>query len=460
MTASDAIFDPAWLVRATGGRWLGGPTAPVKGICHDTRTLHAGDLYVAIRGARIDGHTLIAEAFEKGAVAALVDEVYAKQHPGTGDVPLLVVADVLPALGRLASMHRHRIGAWIMGITGSMGKTTVKEMTAALLRQRGETVCTRGNWNNNIGLPLSMLAMRTDTQFGVFEIGMNHPGEIRPLSEILTPDWAVITAIGPVHLEFFDSVEDIAREKAELLRSLPASGTAFLYVGDPYYSILKSSAPCHVKTVGVGVDSAADMRVVADRGVLHIYEGAAAPVEMPLPAPGKHNLVNAGLAVLVGRTAGCDWEQIRKGFAAYQSPPMRWEVQSCGPYTVVNDAYNANPVSMQSALDTFRQMQSQGQKWLVLGDMLELGGFAREAHQVLGRQVAAGEWAGMAAVGLHAETVRDAAIDTGMRESSVAAFRTVHDVGEWLLPQLKHGDALLLKGSRGVQLEHVLSYLK
>ena len=458
---SSYTFDPAWLVRASGGNWLHMPTMPIKRVCHDTRMLLPGDLYVAIRGARVDGHTLLGEAFEKGAAAALVEEAYAQQCSGLPNKPLLVVPDTLVALGRLASMHRHRLGAWITGITGSVGKTTVKDMTAALLGQRGKTVCTKGNWNNHIGLPLSMLAMERDTQFGVFELGMNHPGEILPLSELLRPDWAVVTAIGPVHLEHFDHVEAIANEKADLLRVLPRDGVAFLYKGDPYFPLLKEAAPCAVRTLGLEGDGDADMHVAGRRGELLVYErGSETPQDMPLPGPGKHHLVNAGLAIMVARAAGCSWEQIRKGFFEYRPPPMRWQIQSYGSLTVVNDAYNANPISMKAALETFDQMLSKGNKWLVLGDMLELGDYAAEAHRDLGALVARGEWAGMVAVGLHAQTVWDAALEGGVEPGKGAAFHTVQEAGAWLKPRLARGDAILLKGSRGVQLEDLLQYFE
>ena len=459
MTATRKIFDPAWLMRATQGQWLRMPTNPISRVCHDTRTLCPGDLYVAIRGKRLDGHSLLEEAFRKGAAAAMVDEEYLAKHPQSAD-PLLVVRETLSALGQLASMHRHRVGAWITGLTGSIGKTTVKDMLATLLSQHAATVCTQGNWNNVIGLPLSMLQMSEETQFGVFELGMNHPGEILPLSEMLSPDWGVITTIGPVHVEFFHSVEEIANEKADLLRALPRSGTAFLHADDPYFPILKAAAPCPVKTMGVSSKGNPDLRLEMQNGQLSVHEASTGAVEhMPVPVAGAHNLVNAGLAMLVARTAGCSWEQIRRGFAQYRPAPMRWEVQSSGSYTIVNDAYNASPPSMEAALDTFREMRAQGRKWLVLGDMLELGDYAVQAHTALGTRTATGPWVGMAVVGLHAQTVRAAAVAAGMEEDSVAAFHTVKEAGAWLRERLVRGDTLLLKGSRGVKLEDVLQFL-
>ncbi len=455
-------LEPAWLARAADGHWLDMPEKAIQRVCHDTRTLQPGDLYVAVRGARLDGHALLDEAFRKGAVAALVDQLYAAQRPAAVPAaPLLVVQDTLTALGRIASVHRHRLQALIVGVTGSMGKTTVKDMAAALLQQKSTATCTQGNWNNHIGLPLSMLGMGETTRFGVFELGMNHPGEILPLSEMLSPDWGIVTAIGPVHLEFFDSVEAIANEKADLLRALPRGGLAFLHADDAYFPILAAAAPCAVRTISLLPDSTADLCVESQNGVLSVYEQETQSYEqMPVPVAGRHNLINAGLAILVARTAGCDWEQIRQGFSQYRPPPMRWEVEACGPYTVVNDAYNANPVSMVAALDTFAQMRAKGRKWLLLGDMLELGDIAGQAHRDLGEQVAAGAWTGMVAVGLHAQKICDAARAKGMADDVTAAFHTVQEAGAWLLQKLQAGDTVLLKGSRGVHLENVLPLLK
>jgi UDP-N-acetylmuramoyl-tripeptide--D-alanyl-D-alanine ligase len=457
MKHDNHIFDAAWLACATGGKWQRMPDLDVERICHDTRKLQPGDLYVAIRGSRIDGHTLVEEAFRRGAVGALVDNTYLRASALMPSVPLLVVGDTLAALGRMAGMHRHRYGILATGITGSMGKTTVKDMTATLLREIGNTVCTQGNWNNNIGLPLSMLGIKQDTQYGVFELGMNHPGEIAPLADILSPDWGVVTSVGPVHLEFFESVEAIAHEKADLLRGLPQKGLAFLHAGDPYFPILREAVPCSLKTVALGESGDADLMIASHRGRLIVRERSSTEAaELPVPAAGQHNVVNAGLAILVARAAGASWEQIRRGFSQYQAAPMRWEMHAIDGYTVINDAYNANPVSMAAALETFAQTHVQGRKWLVLGDMLELGRHAESAHIELGKKIASGSWEGFVTVGLHAQTVKAAAVEAGYATDAVAAFPTVQDVGDWLFTRLKPADAVLLKGSRGVQLEKLL----
>jgi UDP-N-acetylmuramoyl-tripeptide--D-alanyl-D-alanine ligase len=306
-----------------------------------------------------------------------------------------------------------------------------------------------------------MLGLGFDTQYGVFEVGMNHPGEIARLSATLSPDWGLVTSVGPVHLEFFDSVASIAREKAELLRALPRTGLAFLHAGDPYYGILREAPNCPVRTLALGQEGDADLIVARDRGLLQIRErGDSGIVEIPAPAAGQHNVVNAGLAILVARTAGLSWDRIRQGLASFSPPPMRWEMQVLHGYTVINDAYNANPVSMSAALETFRETRTQGRKWLVLGDMLELGEHALQAHTELGRAVAQGGWAGIVAVGVHGKVVMDTAIASGFPSESICWTATPREAGDWLLPRLSRGDAILLKGSRGVQLERLLACIQ
>ncbi len=449
------LFDPIWLETASEGKWLRPPKQPVQRIWHDTRSLQPGDLYVAIRGARLDGHTLVRDAFTAGAVAALVDEAYVEGSSDLAERPLLVVSSTVDALGCLAAMHRHRIGAWITGITGSMGKTTVKEMTASILQRAGKTISTRGNWNNEIGLPLSLLALEPGTAHGVFEIGMNHPGEIAPLSSMLSPDWGIVTSIGPVHLEHFASVDAIAEEKADLLRALPRTGLALLPRDDPYYDRLSAAAPCAIRTVSLEGD--ADLVVRERAGRLLLQErGGETQEGIPWRFAGRHNVLNAGLAILAGRAAGITWEGIQEGLAAYKAPPMRWEEHVINDVTVINDAYNANPASMRAALDTFRQVSVKGRKWLVLGDMLELGRHAEQAHTDLGKLAGCGDWDGIAVTGEHNQRVVAAAREKGFAEGDLLAASGPEAVWSWLHERIGPGDAVLLKGSRGMRLERVL----
>ena len=217
-------FSAKDLSKWCGGTWRPSEPSAINGVCTDTRSLKPASLYVALRGPRHDGHDFVPQALTLGAAAAVVTDAYAAAHPPSA--PLLCVRDTLKALGDIARGYRDALKAKIVAVTGSVGKTTVKEMIADVLARKGATTRSRGNWNNDIGLPLSMLAMEPGEEFGVFELGMNHPGELAPLCDMLRPDWGVVTNVGPVHLEFFDSVEAIGKEKATVLQRLPADGTA------------------------------------------------------------------------------------------------------------------------------------------------------------------------------------------------------------------------------------------
>ena len=242
-------FQPDRLAEWAAGEWVPSPPAAINGFSHNSDTAREGDLFVAIRGTRVDGHAYVAEARRRGACGAIVRRERVMGLAATG--PLLAVADPVAALQAIAAGYRRQAAARVIGVTGSTGKTTVKELIAGMLATTWSTARTLGNWNNEIGLPLSLLAMESDTQVGVFELGISHPGEMAPLCQISRPDWGVVTTVGPVHLEFFPSVEAIANEKGELLRRLPAEGVAVLSVDDPYFSILRNCVPGRLITVSL-----------------------------------------------------------------------------------------------------------------------------------------------------------------------------------------------------------------
>ncbi len=452
-------FDVDELAQWSGGQWMFRPSHFLSAVVHDTRQVIPGALFVAIRGARFDGHEFIGEAAQKGAGAALVSRDRIGEFAFLG-IPLLVVEDPARALRDIATGYRMKLGLPVIGVTGSTGKTTVKEMIAGLLEAAMPTARTKGNWNNEIGLPLSVLAIPPDTRAAVLELGISHPGEMAPLCAIARPDWGVITNVGPVHLEFFQSVEAIAREKGELFRSLPAGGTAVLSLDEPCLELLRHLAPCRVVTTSLHPGSGADyvlMRaarlggecVVADR-----IDGGTYSFRLPLP--GAHNRHNALLAVAVARGFGVSWDGIAAAFEGIVAPPMRWECRDIGGFTIINDAYNANPVSMQAALGTFREWEGSGRKWLALGDMLELGPGEIEAHRDIGRALADGPWAGLVTVGVLGARMAEGALAAGMPAERVQACETVSEAAEYLKERMVKGDALLIKASRGKRLEDII----
>jgi UDP-N-acetylmuramoyl-tripeptide--D-alanyl-D-alanine ligase len=451
-------FDPGQLATWCGGEWESGEPAQLTGVSNNTRTLAPGDLYVAIRGERLDGHAFVGEAFQKGASAAVVDAGYA---PETQAGPLLRVADSVEALGAMASGYRDLVTPVMVGVTGSVGKSTVKEMTAAILSGMMPTAKTRGNWNNNIGLPLSLLSMEPDTRAGVFEVGMNHPGEIEDLCRVLRPEWGVVTSIGPVHLEHFESVDEIAREKASLLEALPDDGHAVLCCDDAYFDLLRERVGCELHTVSLSGDANYAGTLDAGSRFLKVRESACdAVVSIPWTWPGKHNALNALYAIAVGRGIGLDWRAIASGLANYRPLGMRWETEEVDGVRVINDAYNANPLSMRAALRTFDDLPGPGAKWLVLGGMYELGEHAEEEHEALGREVAQGAWAGVIVVGDFGESIATGARKAGLANGKICCCGSSAEAAGVLRDRMQPGDAVLLKASRGVALEDVVEELK
>jgi len=418
------------------------------------------NLYVALKGERFDGHEFVEEAFHRGASGAVVNS--GSGLSGTADRPLLLVKHTGESLKRMAAGYRRKVAPLVVGVTGSAGKSTVKEMAADILSRRGVTGHTIGNWNNDIGLPLSILAMQPDTRFGVFEVGTNHPGETAALCRVLEPDCGVITNVGPVHIEYFDSVAAIAREKSELARAVPADGRVVLNRDGGFFETLAKASACSVVTVSLREDADFTGQVEdAAAGKLVVEEKATGETcPLCLPVPGEHNMSNALQAVAIGRGVGLDWHDIRKALESFRTMPMRWEEQSLGHITVINDAYNANPMGMRAAIETFGKWPAAGSKWLVLADMLELGAAAAREHAALGQYVAEGEWRGIVTVGELASMIADAAGAAGFDSSRIHSCRDNVEATRVLERFVPSGDAVLLKGSRGMRLEEIVKGLK
>lgn len=446
------------LARWSRGTWAPHPPSHIEGVSHDTRTLTRNALYVALRGEKYDGHEFLATAFERGASAAMVQRE--TQFPPAGNTPLLLVDDPAAALQAIAAGHRRTLDAEIVAVTGSVGKTTMKDLAAAMVGAALPTAATKGNWNNAIGVPLSMLDMRRSDAAGIFEIGMNHPGEIAPLCQIILPTWGVVTGIGPVHMEFFNSIDDIALEKAELLRSLPSTGAAILDADCACFDLLRAAVPCRLITIsltreadyycaartaeGNGMRAAIIERATGQRHVLQI------------PLPGDHHVVNTLLALAVARGLGVEWRAIADALRVFKPSPMRWQVVRVGAVEFINDAYNANPLSMRAALQTFRSAVVRGRRWLVLGGMLELGRIAAHAHRQLGRLAGSLPWGGIITVGDLGRLIAEGAAEAGFAHNRLFTTATAQEAGDLLADRCGAGDAVLLKASRGIRLEEVL----
>lgn len=395
----------------------------------DTRTLRPGDVYIALRGTTHDGHAFVEKAFELGAAEVWVCSDYA--IPETlRDRPVRVFDDTRKAL--LEEARRYRLSlknVFVVGITGSAGKTTTKEFAKACFSAAGKTAATAGNYNNDIGLPLTLLNLPSDVRYAVIEAGTNHPGEIRTLAEVMCPDAAIITGIGPAHIEYFGSLEAIANEKADLFRAVPGSGFCVM----PTDCIVPHEA-CRGKLLFPLSD------------------------ELPELLPGEHNRSNLALAYTAARAAGLSREIILEGLKSFVPPAMRWERKKFGPYDVINDAYNANPLSMVSALKTFRQTPAES-KVAVIGDMRELGPDSAKLHYEAGKTAGNGDWRLLVIVGTDAVRFAEGAIAAGYPRTDVRFYPTAEAAGNEISQWLSPGDLFLLKASRGMKLETILSKL-
>lgn len=391
---------------------------PVLGISHDTRTLKPGEVYIAIKGALHDGHEFVRSAVEKGAAGLIVE----REFPDL-EKPQLVVPDTMRALWALAVGVRSEWQGTVIGITGSVGKTTVKELIASVLAQKGPVAKTPGNWNNEIGLPLGMLAADRSADFFVFELGMNHPGEISRLAALLRPDWAVLTDIGKAHIEFFNGVAEIAAEKATLLVH---ADNAVLDETSEWAELFRSR--CTGRIVSFGRD----------------------PFVFTSPLPGEHMIGNCRRAAVLGRALGLTPEEIQAGLSAFQSAPMRWERSEIDGVVFINDAYNANPLSMRAALKAFAQLPGAGRRFAVLGAMRELGANSQAEHRDLGAFVDQLNLDGVVTIGEAGAQMACRGVTGVTKADAVQALRA----------QLRAGDLVLLKASRGEKLETILDELK
>jgi UDP-N-acetylmuramoyl-tripeptide--D-alanyl-D-alanine ligase len=419
-----------------------------------------GNLYVALKGTNLDGHAFVAEAFARGAAGAMVSA--GSGHEGSAEKPLLRVDDPIRALGEIASAYRLDLGCHVVGVTGSAGKSTVKEMAAQMLATSVPTAATVGNWNNDIGLPLSMLGMDRGVRAAVFEVGTNHPGEIAALCRLLRPDWAVVTNVGPVHLEFFGSVAAIAGEKAELLRCLPADGTAVVNMDGGCCEILLAACSARVVTVSgtVDADYRYEIRDPVRNEFLVTEQETGEQALMRAPKAGAHYVTDAVLAIAVARRRRIEWPRISMALRQFKALPMRWEERFVSGIRVVNDAYNASPMSMRAAIRAFHEQPGGGARWLILGGMLELGRAEEEEHLELGAFAAGYDWAGLITVGELGDLIAAGAENAGLDVRRIFRCTDAGEVPAVAGERFQNGDSVLLKASRGIGLERIIEALR
>ena len=455
------------IVAATGGRLTHGRAEwPIDGISIDSRTVAAGDLFVAIRGERFDGHRFVAEALSRGARGAIVEaSATGETAPPAHDAVLIVVDDTTRGLQLIARDVRRRAGSRVVAITGSAGKTTTKEVAAEFLSARYRVFRNKGNLNNHIGLPLSLLELRTRPDVAVVELGMNHPGEIRTLVGIAEPEVRVWTNVGDAHAGFFPSIDAIADAKAEILEQARPDDVLIANADDT--RIASRAATFSGRVVTFGIEQAADVRAtkVEERGL----EGTAAQVRTPAgdvalqtPLLGLGNLSNVLAAVAVAVQFDVPLDEVAAKAAALHPAHRRGELLRLpGGLTLVDDSYNSSPSALKRALQTVKTATGSARKIAVLGEMLELGDHATRLHQECGTVAAAVGLDLLITVGgAAARALAEAAVAGGMPSSSVTWVATSVEAAALAAERTRAGDLVLVKGSRGIGTDAVVDRLK
>jgi UDP-N-acetylmuramoyl-tripeptide--D-alanyl-D-alanine ligase len=435
----------------TGGVLVGREGLPLNGFSIDSRTVRPGDCYVALRGPRFDGHDFVAEASRKGAVAAVVERDGAVP-PG---FPRVCVTETVGALGRLAAAHRNRLRARVIAVTGSNGKTTTKEMLSHILAGRLRVAGAVKSYNNAIGVPLTLLGAGLDADALVVEAGTNHPGEIDVLASIIRPDIAVITHVGPSHLEGLGDEAGVAREKSALLGHIREGGAAVLNADNPWTAAM--AAACRHRTVMFGVGHGAQVKAADIQWQARAIRFRVGEVAFRLEMLGEWNVSNALAAAAAAREAGAPLEESAERLKTFAPPAMRMEVREAGGVVWVNDAYNANPASSLAAISEFGRLKPSGRRVVAFGDMRELGPESPRYHRSIGEALARIALDCAVFVGVE---VGPAAARFRELTGDVVAVREVPDAdaaAKALAQYLRPGDMVLLKGSRALGLERILA---
>ena len=439
-------------------QWCDGSVAPeyanieITGISTDTRSIRPGELFIALQGDSFDGHIFVRQALEKGAGAVMTHK---QMGPG---VPAVFVDDTMEALGALARGYRAAHSCRVIGITGSVGKTTTKEMIADILATTYRTCRTKGNHNNNVGLPLSILSIEDDCEEAVMEMGMNHFREMSYLTSIARPNVALINNIGTMHIEHLGSREGILSAKMEILEGLMPGGTVIFNGDEPL--LWNQRGQLAEKPVYFGIENPACDIVAtninqADGGMYFRVIGIGQEFDVFVPAEGMHIVYDALAAVTVGLMEHVRPERIQSALSRFQNTGSRQSIYERGGYTIIEDCYNAGPESMRAALDVLAEHAGTGRRIAVLGDMLELGTCSIAEHYRLGRLAA--EKADLVyAYGPHSDRVVIGAVTGGISNKATARFDTHEEMAAMLRRVAKPGDTLLFKGSRGMKMEKVL----
>jgi UDP-N-acetylmuramoyl-tripeptide--D-alanyl-D-alanine ligase len=443
-----------------GEQMSGLPETRVQRVCTDSRRVKAGDLFFALRGDRFDGHDFLRAVAEQGAAAVVVER--GRVPANWNGCAMIAVEDTRRALGRLAADYRRGFVLPVVAVGGSNGKTTTKDLVASVLKKRLTTLWSEASFNNDIGVPLTLLRLDKSHQAAVLETGTNHPGELAPLVKMIQPNYGVITSVGREHLEFFGDVAGVAQEEGWLAELLPADGKLFVDGDNEWAS--QTAARTRAQVVRVGFAAANKWRA---RGVRLDKQGVRFHVDGPeadfsgeyrIHLLGRHQVVNALFAVAIGMELGLGRADVAQGLAECRPPKMRLELWEVGGVSLLDDTYNANADSMLAALRTLQELPCKGRRVAVLGDMAELGAHSEAAHAETGRQAAELGIAQLFAVGGMAAVMGRAARAAGLNR--VFEFADVETAAVAVRSFIKPGDLVLVKASRAMRLERIAELLR
>jgi len=449
-----------WVVQVTGGELVGTPVdraLVLSGVSTDTRTIQPNQLYVPLVGERFDGHSFLNDAVQKGAAASLwMKDRPLPEHVG---IPLILVPDTLSALQKIASAYREELNIPVVAVTGSNGKTTTKDLIASVLKEAKKVHKTKGNLNNHIGVPLTLLSIPESAEIAVVEMGMNHAGEISSLSRIAKPDVAVITNIGESHIEHLGSREGIAKAKLEIRDGLHADG-CLIYDGDePLLRNFLREDPHRQIRIGWAGDVDESPQEIEVNGIDGFtFRSRKTNTLFRLPLLGRHNIKNALLAVEVGRAFGLSEAEIASGLASVQLTAMRLEfVQASNGMKIINDAYNASPTSVRAALDLLAELEPDLEKWAFLGDILEIGQEEERYHRELGAYAMEKGIDRLFTVGKRARWIHEGAVETHPELDKVLIhFATLEEATQRIMQEGHPRVLLLAKASRAMQLDQAV----
>lgn len=446
------------IIKATGGSLISGLLdIKISGISIDSRTISCGDLFIALKGEKFDGHSFLEEAFKKGAMGAIVSKKFKIQNAKIKDKIIIKVKDTLKAFGDIAKIYRERFDITLIAVTGSNGKTTTKEMLAHILSNEFKIVKAKASFNNFVGVPLTLLEIKKNTQVVVVEMETNLLGGIRRLCEIARPSIGIVTNIGDTHLEYLNTKEGVYKEKLELIESLPGNGVAVLNFDDPLVKRMTDVAKTQ-KIISFGIEKRSDLWASKINIKDTFLEFTLNNHKVRLDTIFKSNVYNALAAIAVAYSVfGLNLETVVAHLREFRFSPMRMELIKLKDIKIINDSYNANPQSMKEALFTLKNIHTPGRRIAVLGDMLELGEKTSDFHYQVGKLCAACKIDILVTVGNLAQHIANGAKEAGIFEENIFTFDNIQKTIEILPNILKTKDVILIKGSRRMKMEEIVN---